>query len=131
MRQFELYVRNKRHFEVVPVGFSWGALLLGIFWAPVYGLLFRYLGIIAISAIPLAFALLLGYTVFDIFGQIGIAATNAGHIYFSFKAFEWRESALTSKGFVSVASIAANSAQHALETWSKSDDAAKFLSSAV
>ncbi len=131
MRQYQLYVRNKRRYEVIPIGFSWGALLLGVIWAAIYGLLFRYIAILSVAAIPLIISGFFEGSVRDSLGLLGVAATNAAHIYFSFKAFAWRESRLCTQGFSPVASIAAQTSKLALESWAKSDAAKKYLSSAA
>ena len=131
MRQFQLYVRKNKHYEVVPVGFSWGALMLGPIWATIYGLLIRYLAVVAISTIPIPIALLFEGSLRDYIALVGVVTMNAGHIYFSFRAFEWRRLVLVSREYEAVASISANSSRLALEKWSMSDDAIRFMDNAA
>jgi hypothetical protein len=127
MREYHLYVRDNRQYEVVPVGFSWGAFLLGPIWAAIYALLLRYLLIMAIGMVPIVMSELLDGRGSDVAALVGSACLNAGHIYFCFRAFEWRGSLLCSSGYEDVASISARSSKHALEKWSRSDNARRYL----
>lgn len=131
MRQNQLYVRSKRQYEVVPVGFSWGALLLGPLWCAVNGQFLRYLGIITVSLMPLFLALLFDGAVRDFLAMVGLFAANIGHIYFSVRVNWWREESLCRRGYTLVATITGHTPRNALEKWSKSDEAIEFLSGAT
>ncbi len=131
MRRYHLYVRNKKQYEVVPIGFSWGVLVLGPIWCLIHGQLLRYLGVIVASITPALFALLLDQPVRNNLILFAVVGSSIGHIYFCVMVNSWKERSLLSKGYSLVAAISGRTSKSALEDWSKSDNAIKFLGDAT
>ncbi|MEM8817434.1 MAG: hypothetical protein AAGE85_16540, partial [Pseudomonadota bacterium] len=83
-----------------------------------------------LATIPVFVAGFFEGSVRDAVGLIGLAVVIAGHVYFAFNAFAWRQLQLASIGFEELASISAKSARDALTTWSGSDEAIAYLGNA-
>ena len=132
MRDFRLFKHPSGAFEVVPIGWSFWALLLHIFWAVGSGLFVRS----ALYLIPTIGLLAVGVYLHEVqqskaFGELFFVAAllvgNGFVIYFSFVAHEWRADVLRGQGYEQIASIRGRTGRDALSRWARSDQADEVL----
>ena len=134
MRQFRLFKDLSGAYEILPVGWSAGALIFHMFWAIGNGVFWRF----ARYFLPGFLVSVLGIFLLDThlsesFGTalVYIAAVyGAGFmIYFSAVAFQWRADQLVNNGYDEIATIYGHSESEALNKWALSSDADQFSES--
>lgn len=132
MREFRLLKHKSGAYEILPVSWSFGALIFHVFWAIGNGLFLRFMRLIS-PALVLSAAgiLLLNLPKYEdiaglctqLSGYIGLASV----IFFAAVAFDWRAELLMKKGYEDVATIYGRTARLALNKWALSDDADRLL----
>ena len=134
MREFRLFKHPSGAFEVVPVGWSFWALFLHLFWAIGNGLFIRFTTyfIPAIALIVIG-AFLLDTQQSHVVGEFFLIAAlvygNGFAFYFSFVAHDWRADALTAQGYEQIAAIRGRTGHEALSGWARSSQADEVLDS--
>ena len=128
MRNFRLFKHPSGAYEVVPIGWSFWALLLHVFWAMGSGLFVRF----TLYLVPTFVLIAIGAYFHEVqqsraIGEyLFIAALVLGNgfvIYFSFVAHEWRADLLTGQGYEQIAMIRGRTGHDALSRWARSDQA--------
>lgn len=132
MREFRLLRHNSGAYEILPVGWSFGALIFHVFWAIGNGLFLRCIYLFTPYLLFSAIGMFLLYVqkyedmaglCMQLSGLLGIASV----IYFSAVAFDWRADLLMKKGYEEIATIYGRTGQQALNKWALSDDADRVL----
>ncbi len=128
MREFRLFKDHSGAFEILPVGWSFGALVFNMFWAIGNGLFARFARVALPAMLGMAVAMfLLDIQEFEGFARVlaysSIAITAGFCFYFSTVAFEWRGQKLVENGYKHIATIYGRTGQQALEKWAMSEDA--------
>ncbi|SFM75498.1 DUF2628 domain-containing protein [Marinobacter zhejiangensis] len=117
MRTFRVYRHPNASVEAVKVGFSWPCLLFGLIWAAVkrlWGVVGVVVGLIVLSMVIEEVTYSGGsYREGAIVTLVLDLAFWAGWLIFSFKANEFRESNLRSRGYQLVATVRAESPEAA------------------
>ncbi len=132
MREFRLFKNQSGAFEVVPIGWSFLALFLNLFWAMQIGLFLRFLRYFMPALIVMAIgAFLLEVQNLEAVGTVcmlaGVVYGNGFVFYFSVVANDWRVEQLENKGYQQIARIRGRSAQQALSEWARSSQAESVL----
>ena len=132
MRDFRLFKHPSGAFEVVPIGWSFWALLLHVFWAMGSGLFVRFtlylvptFGLLAIGAY--FHEVQQSRAVGEFFLIAALVLGNGFGVYFSFVAHEWRAEVLAGLGYEQVATIRGRTGHDALSRWARSTQADKVL----
>jgi hypothetical protein len=132
MREFRLFKDGSGAFEVLPVGWSAGALIFHMFWAIGNGVFWRF----ARYGLPAFLGSTLGLFLLDTqqYESLGTALVNISSVYgagfvvyFSAVAFQWRAERLVRNGYDEIATIYGRSGREALNRWALSGDADQVL----
>ena len=128
MREFRLFKDRSGAYEILPVGWSAGALIFHIFWAIGNGVFWRFVR----YALPAFLSSVLGFFLLgtQLSESLGTALVyvsaiyGAGFIfYFAAVAFQWRAEQLVNNGYDEIATIYGRSESEALKRWALSSDA--------
>ena len=131
MRTFRFYVHPSGAYELVPIGWSFWALVLGPLWAIGNGVFLRYVKMVVAPFLLLSVGLALFDT--EVGGWAAIVAALIGVLWahvvwlcFAARAFDWRAELLEKNGYEFVAGQSAWSGKQALKRWSSTEAAKRF-----
>ena len=136
MREFRLFKDRSGAFEILPVGWSAGALIFNMFWAIGNGVFWRFARYILPAFLGSAFGMyLLGTQLSESVGTALVYMStiySAGFVfYFAAVAFQWRAEQLVKNGYDEIATIHGRSGREALNRWALSSDADRVLDSSI
>ena len=136
MREFRLFKDRSGAFEILPVGWSAGALIFNMFWAIGNGVFWRFARYILPAFLGTAFGMFLLDT--QLSESLGTALVyvsaiyGAGFVfYFATVAFQWRAEQLVKNGYDEIATIHGRTGREALNKWALSSDADQVLDSST